>query len=125
MQHILAHDEMAELVVVTGPPGAGKSTIAELLVSDFDPSALVAGDQFFGFLRAGSIAPWLPQAHQQNEVVILSAAAASGRLARGGVTVVYDGVLGPPAGSPAVPPPGEPSPPSTAAAGPPDRQTAP
>ena len=37
----------------------------------------------------------LPQAHQQNEVVILSAAAASGRLARGGVTVVYDGVLGP------------------------------
>ena len=60
MQRILAQDEMvAELIVVTGPPGAGKSTIAELLVSEFDPSALVAGDQFFGFLRAGSIAPWL------------------------------------------------------------------
>ena len=96
MQPILAQDEMvAELIVVTGPPGAGKSTLAERLVSAFDPSALVAGDQFFGFLRAGSIAPWLPQAHQQNEIVILSAAAASGRLARGGMTVVYDGVLGP------------------------------
>jgi predicted ABC-type ATPase len=96
LPRILAHDGVvAELIVVTGPPGAGKSTITELLVSEFDPGALVAGDQFFGFLRGGAIAPWLPSAHQQNEAVIRSAAAAAGSLARGGVTVVYDGVLGP------------------------------
>ena len=51
---------MADLLVVTGPPGAGKSTVSQLLAADFDPGALVAGDQFFGFLRAGFIDPWRP-----------------------------------------------------------------
>jgi hypothetical protein len=87
--------EVADLLVVTGPPGAGKSTITQLLARDFDSSALVAGDQFFGFLRAGFIDPWRPESYQQNEVVIQSAAAAVGKLVQGGITVVYDGVVGP------------------------------
>jgi predicted ABC-type ATPase len=86
---------VAELVVVTGPPGAGKSTVAALLVDMYEPSALVAGDHFFGFLARGSIWPWLAEAHEQNDVVLAAAAAAAGRLAGGGITVVYDGVLGP------------------------------
>lgn len=81
--------------MVTGPPGAGKSTVAQLLAADFDPGALVAGDQFFGFLRAGFIDPWRPESDQQNRVVIRSAAAAAGKLVEGGITVVYDGVVGP------------------------------
>ena len=81
--------------MVTGPPGAGKSTVSQLLAADFDPGALVAGDQFFGFLRAGFIDPWRPESGKQNEVVIQSAAAAAGRLVQGGITVVYDGVVGP------------------------------
>jgi predicted ABC-type ATPase len=85
----------ARLLVVTGPPGAGKSTVARVLASDFDPSALVAGDDFFAFLQRGAIAPWLPQAHDQNEVVLQAAASAAGRFATGGYVVVYDGVLGP------------------------------
>lgn len=85
---------MGELIVVTGPPGAGKSTVAQGLVDLLDRSALVTGDDFFGFLRKGAIPPWLPDAHEQNEAVIEAAGAASGRLA-GLCDVVYDGVVGP------------------------------
>jgi cytidylate kinase len=85
---------VGELVVVTGPPGAGKSSVSEHLANGFNPSALVAGDGFFAMIKQGYILPWLPQARRQNTVVIESAAAAAGRLTDI-CTVVYDGVLGP------------------------------
>jgi len=85
---------MGELVVVTGPPGAGKSSVSEHLANGFNPSALVAGDGFFATIKQGYILPWLPQARRQNTVVIEAAAAAAGRLTDI-CTVVYDGVLGP------------------------------
>ncbi|MCF6743544.1 ATP-binding protein [Blastococcus sp. KM273128] len=88
-------EEAPQLIVVTGPPGAGKSTVAEQLASRFPVSALMAGDDFFAFLRNGAIPPWEPAAHLQNEAVIAAAGAAAGRLATGQRTVVYDGVVGP------------------------------
>lgn len=86
---------MSELIVVAGPPGAGKSTVARVLADGFAHSALVVGDEFFGFVRQGYLDPWLDEAHQQNDVVIGAAAAATGRLVAGGYQVVYDGVIGP------------------------------
>lgn len=82
------------LLVVTGPPGSGKSTVCEALADRWEPSVLVGGDAFFAFLRRGSIAPWLPGAHAQNDTTVRAAAAAAGRFAAGGMTVVYDGVIG-------------------------------
>lgn len=88
-------DGVAELIVVTGPPGAGKSTVARLLSKMFRSSALVGGDDFFSFIDQGYMAPWTDEAHRQNEVVVGAAAATAGRLAAGEYTVVYDGVIGP------------------------------
>lgn len=86
--------EVADLIVVTGPPGAGKSTVGRILAGRYEASALVAGDQFFGFLDRGHITPWLPEADGQNTIVIEAAAAAAGRLAVA-YMVVYDGAVGP------------------------------
>lgn len=83
------------LLVVTGPPGSGKSTVSAALADLWEPSALVEGDTFFAFLRRGYVPPWLPEAHAQNDTTTRAAAAAAGTFARGGVHVVYDGVIGP------------------------------
>ncbi|MFT3852821.1 MAG: AAA family ATPase [Ilumatobacteraceae bacterium] len=86
---------MEPLLIVTGPPGAGKSTVAELVAARLPaPTVLVEGDAFFAFLRAGAIDPWLPAAHPQNEAVTAAAGATTGRFAAS-FNTVYDGVLGP------------------------------
>jgi predicted ABC-type ATPase len=86
---------VSSLLIVTGPPGAGKSTVASVLAERFERSALVEGDAFFAFLRRGAIAPWLPGSKEQNEAVTQAAGAAAGRFASGGMVTVYDGVVGP------------------------------
>jgi cytidylate kinase len=86
---------VGSLIVVTGPPGAGKSTVAQILADHFKYSVLVEGDQFFGFVRSSRFDPWLPDAHTQNTVVIGAAAAAVGSFVLGGYDTVYDGIIGP------------------------------
>lgn len=85
---------MASLLVITGPPGAGKSTVAGMVARRRNPSVLIEGDAFFAFLDQGAIAPWLPESHAQNDVVVRAAAAAAGRFAAT-YTAIYDGVIGP------------------------------
>ncbi len=87
---------MGSLLVVSGPPGAGKSTVARLLADrSSGRSALVEGDAFFTFLARGAVDPWLSEANDQNIVVTQAAARAAGAFAEGGFTTVYDGVVGP------------------------------
>lgn len=82
------------LLVVTGPPGSGKSTISALVADRLSRSVLIEGDAFFAFLRQGAIEPWLSESHAQNGIVVEAAAVATGRFARDYETV-YDGVMGP------------------------------
>jgi cytidylate kinase len=86
---------VAALLIITGPPGAGKSTVAGLLADRFEPSALVQGDAFFGFVARGYIDPWLPESHEQNTVVTEATARATSAFTRGGFTTVFDGMVGP------------------------------
>ena len=82
----------APLLIVSGPPGAGKSTVAAGIAESFDRSVLVQGDAFFGFLASRAIDPWLPASSTQNEVVTDAAAAATARFVAAGYRTVFDGV---------------------------------
>ena len=59
---------MGELIIVTGPPGAGKSTVSVMVADSFDSSVLIPADWFFSRWRRGAIDPWLPQALTQTIV---------------------------------------------------------
>ncbi|MFD6134284.1 AAA family ATPase [Isoptericola sp. NPDC060257] len=84
---------MADVVVVTGPPGSGKSAVATALADLLDPSALLEADWFFGRWRRGAVDPWLPEAAPQTVPAGRAALAATVELARSDAWVVYDGVL--------------------------------
>ncbi|MEY2424927.1 MAG: hypothetical protein QOI61_499 [Actinomycetota bacterium] len=83
------------VVVVTGPPGAGKSTASAQLVTLTDRGVLLDGDAFFASVKTGWIAPWLPESGEQNRTVIDALGSAAARFARGGYVVFVDGILGP------------------------------
>lgn len=85
-----------EVIILTGPPGAGKTTVAELLAINANaPTVHLKTDLFYRSIRAGFVLPFLPQAQQQNEVVIEAIVGTLVTFARGGYDVVVDGIVGP------------------------------
>ncbi|WP_331737155.1 AAA family ATPase (plasmid) [Streptomyces sp. NBC_00984] len=84
-----------QVIVVTGPPGAGKSTVAALLADRLAPSVHLHSDDFWRYIKQGWIPPYLPEAHRQNQVVLQVLVSAAFGYAGGGYHVVYDGVVGP------------------------------
>lgn len=85
-----------EVLVLTGPPGSGKTTTAQALaVQPGVPKVHLHADDFWHFIGNGAIAPYLPEAHRQNGVVIDVLAGAAERYARGDYFVIVDGILGP------------------------------
>lgn len=86
---------MSSLLVVTGPPGSGKSTFAKLMATRSTRSVLVEGDAFFGFLAEGQIPPWLPESSDQNRAVVEASGLATGRFVADGYDTTFDGIIGP------------------------------
>jgi hypothetical protein len=89
-------DRSGHILILTGSPGAGKSTTARSLVAaSGGPAVHLHADDFWHFIRKGAIPPYLPEANGQNEVVMAVVAQAAEGYARGGYFVVVDGVVGP------------------------------
>ncbi|MER8188305.1 AAA family ATPase [Kitasatospora sp. NPDC094015] len=84
-----------QVIILTGPPGAGKSTVAALLADRLTPSVHLHSDDFWRYIKQGWIPPYLPEAHRQNQVVLQVLVSAAFGYASGGYHVVYDGIAGP------------------------------
>jgi len=84
-----------EILVVTGPPGSGKSTVAAAFVAQLDRAVVVDGDAFLQSIRRGWIPPWEPASQAQNETVITATARAADAYAAGNYAVVVEGIVGP------------------------------
>ncbi len=85
----------ARLLLLTGSPGCGKTTVAPLVADRHEPSACLDLDWFFAKVRRGAVEPWKAEAHDQNRTVLSAAAAAVAQFARGGYFTVAEGILYP------------------------------
>jgi predicted kinase len=82
------------IVLLAGPPGAGKSTVAARVAERSERSVLVPTDDLYTWIDKGHVDPWLAESYEQNVVIFTAAAAIADRFAAGGYDVVVDGVLG-------------------------------
>jgi adenylate kinase family enzyme len=83
-------------VIVTGPPGVGKTTIARLLAESRPPGVHLDSDAFWHMISStGYISPWLADANHQNGVVLDAVAQAALAFDAGGYQLVIDGIVGP------------------------------
>jgi len=86
---------LGEVINLSGPPGAGKSTVARLLAEYAEPSVHLDGDLLMLSIRRGFVLPWLAGSGQQNRTVITAIASAAASFARAGYFVVVDALIGP------------------------------
>src|SRR5689334_10565495 len=85
------------IAIISGSPGSGKTTTAELLARQPGPTPKVHlhTDDFWGYIKHGHIDPWLDEAATQNAMIMEIAAGVAERYAQGGYFVALDGVIGP------------------------------
>lgn len=82
-------------LIVTGPPGAGKTTVARLLAEVSEPSACIEADWIWTTIVNGGIPPWEVTADPQNRTVLRAVAAAAARMVGGDFATVVEGIIGP------------------------------
>lgn len=84
-----------QLVIISGPPNAGKSSTAEALCQRYDRMLHIDVGALRGFLRMGRLRPWddSPAGRQQRELLIASACDMARRFLAAGYGVVIDDIV--------------------------------
>lgn len=81
------------VLILTGPPGVGKTTAAAILAGGATPAVHLEADAFFRFIRSGYVEPWKPESHDQNSLVMGIVAEAAASYARAGYFTIVDGIV--------------------------------
>jgi predicted kinase len=82
------------ILIVTGCPGAGKTSVSARLAAA-DPRGLhLASDVFYGF-PAHPVDPTTPESQAQNDAIVRAVMRAAAAFAEAGYEVVVDGIFGP------------------------------
>jgi predicted kinase len=82
-----------EILILTGPPGVGKTTTARILAERSERAVHLESDRFFHFIRSGYVEPWKPESREQNTVVMGIVAEAAARYAAAGYFTIVDGIV--------------------------------
>ncbi|HEU4737551.1 MAG TPA: AAA family ATPase [Solirubrobacterales bacterium] len=81
------------VLILTGPPGVGKTTVAGRLAQREQRAVHLEADRFFFFIKSGFIEPWDPASAEQNQMVMRTAAEAAARYAGAGYATILEGIV--------------------------------
>ena len=85
---------MATLTIVSGSPGAGKTTLCSRLAKTAPNGLHIPSDLFYSF-PGNPINPTLPESRSQNTAIIRALGACSTAFLASGYDVFLDGIVGP------------------------------
>lgn len=85
----------AQLLLLAGPPGSGKTTVAPLVARAFAASAAVQSDWLWTTVVNGALDPWEPGAEPQNRAMRRASFSAAARLVEEGYCTVLEGIFAP------------------------------
>lgn len=85
----------SDLIILTGPPGAGKTTVVARVARGSAKAVHLHTDDFWHAIVSGAIPPYEPASEDQNQTVLQVIASAAFAYAGGGYTTVVDGIVGP------------------------------
>jgi predicted kinase len=80
-------------LILAGPPGVGKTTVAELLAARSERAVHLESDVFFRAIRTGYVEPWKSESREQNEAVGRIVAGAAAGYAAAGYFTIVEGIV--------------------------------